>query len=198
MKKLVLREERERVKKRNQIGLVLILTFLLVASTVGFAIQDNLGRQGNNVNGTQNYEKITYNGFEFTNKNGFWVMDNYVFRNSPEQSVNAVINENLKKIQDYEGKKVYVQSENEKAEAEISLNLGQVAENVQKACLEASECALKDSSLPVKTCEDDFIIIKKSESSKVSRTNNCVYIEGSEDDLIKITDEFLFRVLGVK
>lgn len=189
MKKLVSKEEKERARKRNQVVVGIILVFLMVASTLGYAIQGNLG----NNQGSQNPGELNYNGFKFTYVNGFWTLGNFVFRNSPEDVQDVGLG--IKDAQNYRGKPAYIQSENEEAGIEASLNMGQIASRVQEACIESIGCS---SDLPVKTCNDNFIIIKESEIERVSQVDNCVYIEGKKENLVMLTDGFLFKVLGVK
>ena len=69
------------------------------------------------------------------------------------------------------------------------------AERIQKACPEGKKCS---SDLPAKTCADNFIIIEEGNSSAIRQDNGCVYIRGAKDELVKISDEFLFRILGIK
>ena len=102
MRRLVSKEERERLRKKNRVTVGIILAFLMVASTLGFAIQDNLGKSGNGGNPS----KITYNGFEFTNTNGFWVFQNFVFRYNPEEV--SDIGSGLRNMEGYGGEPVYI------------------------------------------------------------------------------------------
>lgn len=190
MRKLVSKEEREKSRKRNQVTVGVILVFLMVASTIGFAVQGNLGNSGT---GNENSDKLTYNGFEFSYLNGFWVFENFVFKNNPKEVPD--IGSDLKNIDEYRGKPLYIQSEDENAESELYVNLGQVAERVQKVCVEGTACL---EGLPIKTCNDNFIIVKESEIAKISQSDGCVYIEGKKEELVKLTDQFLFRILGIK
>jgi len=191
MKRLVSKEEQERLRKKNQWTVGLILVFLMVASTLGFAIQSNLGSSGA---GNENPSKLTYNGFEFTNANGFWVFGNFVFRYNPEETPD--IGSGLSNIEEYRGKPVYIQSENEVAGAEAYVNLAQVAERVQEACIENGGVCVE--GLPVKTCSDNFVIIREKEASSISQVDGCVYIEGEKEDLVKLVDQFLFKILGIR
>ena len=189
MKRLVSKEEREKQRKRNQVVVGAILVFLMVASTLGYAIQGSLGKSGN----TENPSELDYNGFKFSYVNGFWVLGNFVFRNSPKNVTD--IGFGLNNAQSYQGMPVYVQSEDEEAEIEVTVNLRQIAERVQRACTENSNCT---AGLPVKTCNDNFIIIKEGEIEGVSQVGGCVYIEGKKENLVMLVDEFLFKILGVK
>ena len=140
-------------------------------------------------------ERINYNGFEFTEQNGFWILNkdntNFIFRFNPNQV--EKIDSELKPLANYESKPLYFNSENVLAESEIRTNLAQFVEKMQSACLE-EEC---DESSQIRTCENNFIIIREG-SKKISQEGNCVFIEGKTDDLTKLTDEFLFKILGIE
>ena len=196
MRKIISRYERGRTRKRNQIIVGVILVFVMLGSILGFAFQGgnflgNFGGDGNAGSGSSN--KVVYNDLEFVNQNGLWVLGSFVFRNVPQQVED--IGTGLKDINNYQGRPLYIYSESEDAEIEISVNLGQVAQRVQKACLEGLEC---QGDFPVKTCEDNFIIIKESNNSMISQEDNCVYIEGLKEDLTGLADQFLFKILGIR
>jgi hypothetical protein len=92
-------------------------------------------------------------------------------------------------------KPLYLQTESDEAGVEIYVNMAWIAERVTPACLSGTKCA---ENVPIKTCNDNLIIIQESEINTVRQENNCVYIEGKKEDLVKLTDEFLFRILGIK
>lgn len=168
-----------------------ILIFLMFASTLGYAIQSTLGDDPGNVNtGSGN---VTYNGYEFSNYNGFWVLGNFVFKYNPEQVPD--VGSDLKSAQEYQGKPLYIQSVDENARNEIQVNMGQIAQRVQDACLEGTQCA---SGLPIKSCSDNFITIKESQSNSIRQVDGCVYIEGKKEDLVKLADQFLFKILDIR
>ncbi len=189
MRGIISKEERERVRRRNQIVVGAILVFLMVASTLGYAIQGNLG----DTQGSGNSAELNYNGFKFSYINGFWVLGSFVFRNSPKDV--KEVSSSLDLAQKYQGEPVYIQSENEEAEAEATINLQQIAQRVQRACVESTNCT---ENLPVKTCSDNFIIIKESDVDRISQVDNCVYIEGKKENLVMLVDGFLFKILGIK
>jgi len=191
MRRLVSKEEEEKKRKRNQTILVLFLAFIMVLSTIGFAIQSNSGTDPIGTSGNE----IEYNGYKFVNQNGLWVLGSYVFQNTPQQVED--IEAEVKTASNYQGKPAYIYSEDELAEAEIALNLGQIALRVQKACPEG-ESANCNSGLPVKTCSDNFIIIKESNSSSITQESGCVFIEGEKEQLVELADQVLFKILGVR
>ena len=190
MKRFISKSEKGRKTKRKQIIIGVSLAFLMILSVLGFALQG--GRGGDNSNDGSSNSTI-YNGYEFVNQNGLWVLGSFVFRYNPQQVPN--IGFGLKDATFYQGKPVYIYSESEEAKLEVFMNLGLVAQRVQNACIESGECS---GDIPTKTCEDNFIIIKEGDSSMITQGNNCVYIEGLQEDLTKLTDQFLFKILGIR
>ena len=189
MKRLISKSEKERKTKRNQIIIGVSLAFLMVLSVLGFALQ------GNTNNEDENSEKVVYNGLEFTYIDGFWRIGSFAFKYNPEQV--PEIGSELKDVTFYQGLPAYIYSENEEAETEARVNLLQITDNVQRACIdeEGINCS---KELPIKTCEDNFVIIKENNISLIKQENNCVYIEGPEEELVGLVDQFLFKIFGVK
>ncbi len=192
MRRLISKEEEERKRKRNQTILVVFLALIMVLSTIGFAIQSNSGTA--QADGTLGNE-IEYNGYRFVNQNGLWVLnnENFVFRYTPQEVPD--IGSGLKPLNSYQGKPAYLYSEDNGAEVEIAVNLGQVVQRIQKACPENTNCTL---DLPVKTCADNFIIIREDTNNSIVQSNNCVYIQGTKEQLAALADQFLFKILGIR
>ena len=71
----------------------------------------------------------------------------------------------------------------------------QIVQRIQPACLD-KECD-EDENLAVKNCTDNFIIIKKDDVSKIEQEDNCVFISAPQENLTRITDEFLFKILSI-
>ena len=147
----------EKRRRRNQIIVGLILIFVMFFSVLGFGFQG--GHSGGvdpatNPNKGNSNERINYNGFEFTEQNGFWILNkdntNFIFRFNPNQV--EKIDSELKPLANYESKPLYFNSENVLAESEIRTNLAQFVEKMQSACLE-EEC---DESSQIRTCENNF------------------------------------------
>ena len=193
MRRLVSKEEEARKKKRNQIIVGVVLVGVMILSSISFALQGGLG--GNTGQENTSGNEIEYNGFKFANQNGLWVLGNYVFRYLPGEvdDINNVSSE-IKPISNYQGKPAYIYSEDEDAEIDVVVNLGPVAQRLQKACPEATNCS---SDLPVKTCDNNFIIIKEDTENSITQENNCVFIKGQKEDLAKLIDAFLFKALGI-
>ena len=202
MRKITTRGDLTKQKKRKQIIVGLILVGVMGFSTIGFAFQNTLGqgpanpRNDNNQEGGNPYF-VEYNGYEFilsSQQLGLWILGNgqFGFSYTPNQ-VERIPGE-VNSINSYYGKTLYVSSVSEGAEAEIYRNLDSIILRRQYACLSEENC---EENLPVKTCEDNFIIIEEAEISEIVQVNNCVFIRGPQEDLPKLADEFLFKIIGV-
>jgi len=200
MRKIMSAGEEAKRKKRNQIIIGVLLALIMVLSTLGFALQGSLG--GGQAQGQDSGlgNEVEYNGFRFVNYNGLWVLGSFVFRYLPQQvpDVKPEAGFEIKPASKYQGMPAYVYSEDSEAESEIIVNLGQVAQRVQRACPEDIVCE-GEENLPVKTCNDNFVIIKESNSSNsIRQEGNCVFIDGEKEQLAALADQFLFKTLGVR
>jgi hypothetical protein len=196
MRKITLKHTK-RKKDRMKQFIVWGVLFIMLFSTIGYSF---LGRESESI------KKLDYNGFEFTNQNGFWLLNignlEFAFKYNPNEV--EEINSELKYLDNYYEKPLYIFSESNEATSEIYTNLNQVVLRMQPACLEedilkeynvSKEC---DKTLPTKTCEDNFIIISETNDTKLIQDKNCVFIQDRQENLLKITDEFLFQTLGIK
>lgn len=196
MRKLISHEDREKKKHRNQFIVVIVLGVVLVLSIAGFALQGALGGSSSSSQGT-----TTYNGFQFTRSDNYWIIGNFVFQNGPMNvsNLSSTVTGLLNNAQDYQGSPVYIYSEDAGARAEAYANFANIALRVQDACPSESTSpnANCTENVPTKTCSDNFIIIKSANTSMIKQDNGCVYIEGPQQDLVKLTDEFLYKILGI-
>jgi len=190
MRKIVSKYKEDKKRKRNQLIVGFVLIFIMFFSVLGYSLG---GRDA-----TEDSNKINYNGFEFENQNGFWVLNmgnfDFIFRYNPEQVEKSYSLVNP--LNNYYQKPLYVSSESIEAESEIYINLNQIVLRMQPACLEGEEC--EDENMAVKTCADNFIIIRESNFSNIIQEENCVFIKAPQENLTRITDEFLFKILGVE
>jgi len=191
IKRIQTKQDRERRSKRNNWILAGVLIFVMFGSVFGVVV-NSFG------SGSQS-ESITYNGFIFLNENGAYSTQvgssRFYFSNNPQDTDSISKEVSLfKTLSDYSGT-VYISSEDYPSFVEIQGNLYPYADVVQ-ACKEGEPCT--DETLPKKTCLDNMILIKVSEENKIYESSNCVYIEGKERDLLKLTDEFLLRIIGIK
>ncbi|MBL7058948.1 hypothetical protein ISS08_00655 [Candidatus Pacearchaeota archaeon] len=191
MRKIATKKEELKKQKRNQVIIGSILILIMFSSVIGYGFQTSSTESPSS-------SQSTYNGFEFLNQNDIWYLTindvNFAFRYHPTQV--GQTNMSLNTLNEYYQKPLYIQSFNAEAEAEVYLNLGQLTLRTQKACFE--QCDDENSTLPIKTCQDNFILIEESEINEVVQEDNCVFIRGSEENILKTIDSFLFRVLGIE
>lgn len=195
MRKIISKEEEAKKRKKNQFIVGGVLIVVMFFSTLGFAFQGgHTGRSNTNSN------EIVYNNFRFINQHDLWFTGNghlnFVFTYNPNEIEESKYF--INPLIDYQGKPLYIYSEDENAETEIQRNFdpraNPIVQRIQPACLNKEEC---EGDLPIKTCEDNFIIIRESEISKVVQEENCVYIEGPKGNLTQITDGFLFNLFEI-
>lgn len=189
MRKIVSRREDAKKKRRNQLIVGIVLVFIMLFSVLGYAFQPNTGPGSS--------DTVIYNGYEFENQNGLWVLNlggfSFVFRYNPEQVER--IDGDVKTLENYYQKPLYISSENQETETEVYANFRQVALRTQPACIVNETCI--DEELPLKTCEDNLIVIQEADTNEIYQEENCVFIRGSREDIIMVVDEFLFKALGI-
>jgi hypothetical protein len=161
------------------VGFVLI--GLMLFSTIGFAFSGFYGSSGSDEGETQ--DTPYFNG-------NYWIYplggQEYYFTNSIESIEFDELSFDLS-LNQYVGKNLYIDSENEEVLRMIGSNLGRFADRVQEACY--GEC---ERDLPEKECSENIIVYKDSEEENVVKEDNCIFIDGS----LKTVDSFLYRVLG--
>lgn len=182
MRKIISKHHSEKKSRRNRMILGLVLIFIMFFSVAEYALfgQDP-GEDA--IQGTTNTN--TYNGFQFLEQNGYWILNieekSFIFSYNPNevQRINSVVNP----IENYNGKVLYLVSNSSTVKSEIRANLAQFTNGIIENDKE--------------NCTQNTIIIKEGNENKISPKENCVYIEGKNEDLIKITDEFLFKLLEI-
>ena len=197
IKRIESKEQKEKKSKRNQWILAGILVLIMLASIFGIIFQDLAGTGTS----SQQSSDVTFNGYTFQAVNGYYVLQigsqTFYFSQNPQNVDSIIKTVNLSKtMPDYIGQVVYVSSEDYNSYNEIYSDMGNYTTRIQEACAENETCA--DSTLPTKTCADNLIIVKEAPEDKIYQKDNCVYIEGNQNDLLSLTDEFLMRIIGVK
>lgn len=192
MRKITAKRTHEKKQKRNQkIGTV-VLIIILLSSIIGYAISGSVSKKN----------KIYYKGYEFVEENGFWFVEKegmrFSFRYNPNDVGEIAENSVVNLLDSYFSKPIYISSEDIESESEIYRNLlGQnnIVQRMQLACLEGEAC--DNEELPIKTCGENFIIIREAEISSIKQENHCVFIGGKSENLAKITDSFLLKIIGL-
>jgi len=197
MRKIISKPEGKRKKRAKQVILGVILAVVITLSTIGYSFDVSERKSSGDS------ESIIYNEFEFIKEESFWTtfMGNqrFYFSYNPNEAKTGDDAEITKTLTDYSSKPLYISSESPEAEYEIYRNLDRFILRRQYACLNSSgkKC---DKNYPVKTCDDDFIIIEKRNSgnNEIRQEQNCIFISGKEEELVKLADRFLFEILEIQ
>jgi len=189
MRKIISKHKEEKKRRRNQFLVGSFLIFIMIISLLGYSFRDD-----------EENQKIKYNGIEFIKESNLWNAEinglKFYFTYNPNEV--KELNETLKKLNNYYNKPLYFYSNNSEAETEIYRNLfysNQIVQRVQNACLEGEECK---EDLPIKNCNDNIIIIKDSDKNEVIQEQNCIFIKGKTEDMMKLVDSFLYNIIGVQ
>jgi len=190
IRKITPKGDEEKRKKRNQILVSVILASIMILSTLVYSFGTNLGENSKT--------KLKYNNYDFEYFNGLWNTnisgEIFGFASTPFNSYN--VTSDINSLESYYGKPLYLFSENTDAENEIYRNLYKTASEISPACPENEKGC--NENIPVKNCSDNFIIIKEGNSSGVYQKENCAFIFGAYENLTKITDGFLLKIIGVQ
>lgn len=191
MKKIETAGEKEKREARNRLIIGIILVGIMVLSTAGYAFFTNERTNANSG------ESINYNGLIFEKGNdGFWHTTlqgyNFSFSFNPKETEN-ITGYIFLKLNSYANKPLYFSSgSNAMGISEITRNLGSFVERVQYACI--NNCS---EDLPVKNCSDNIISIKDANETLIKQEENCSYILARYDDVLKASDKFIFKILGI-
>ena len=177
-----LKEKRSKKNTRTKqivVGLVLVVVMLL--STLGYAFQGTTQKKS---------KDVVYGDYTFVGVGGNWNLKgtNLYFNYNPSETPDLNLS-----FPDYNQKEVYLDIKNFEIKSEVTNILSYVALRVQDACLEGEECL---ENVPIKDCTNNLIIVREGENSYLDK--NCVFIQSSEEDLMKTVDGFLFKLLGIK
>lgn len=190
MRKITSKYQERKKQKRNTLVVGIILIFVMFASVFGIVV-NSFGKD------KETDSIIEYNGYEFLNENDLWYTSignfDFVFKYNPDQTKD--IETELHYLNNYQNKPLYIYSEDYDSKIEIYRNLDQIVERMQPACFSDEKC---EGDYPTKTCFDNFIIIEVGNESEIIQNESCVYIRGAEEELLGLTDEFLFNIIGIK
>ncbi len=194
MEKLRTRKQRERINRRNQIIIGIILIGIMAFGGVGFL---NTSTKGDALDS----EDIEYNGIMFIKNGDSWNFQtsngNFITRYNPNQTKDIIFTSQTS-VQDYINKPLYLVSPPGETFAEISSNLVQFPQRINNACLRDLECL---GDYPIKNCSVDNVIIIREpvekEPERVYNEEKCFFIVSEYANQTKYADAFLFGILDV-
>ena len=192
IRRLTSKEEERKKAKKNQLIIGVALVGLMVLSTFGIIV-NSFGEE-------ENTEEINYNGYVFEESSGIYSISlgdsDFYFRSNPLELKNIDYSSNYSKlIIDYLSQSIYIDSTDQTIYAELYQNLFPFAQKIQPACINESTCP--SANYPIKDCQENIIIIRESENNNSYQEENCIFIEGKKENLIKLTDKFIFKLIGL-
>lgn len=197
MRKIKTMADVERVQRRNNIILGLVMIFLLTASTAGYSLMSA---------DSEEESVVSEEGFDFVRENGMWKLvigeDVFGFRNLPSEVADVSVDISAE-LGMYNGKAVYFVNPGEGV-SEILSNIGDYVLRYQETCL-GEVVSLENNSfvvprgecegdLPVKDCSNNIIVFEVGNETMVYGEGNCVFITG---DVLRGSDAFLYKLLGI-
>jgi hypothetical protein len=194
MRKITSKTEQKKKQKRNQLIIGGILVLVMLTSVFGIIV-NSFGSQ-------ENSKKQKFSEYTFIQNGGLWQTEfnnvQLAFSYLPNQSLeNQIQIENsIKTLESYYAKPLYLYSEDYYSTNEIYNTLYPFVSRMQFACISEESCNSPD--YPIKNCSENFILIRKSETPQIIQNQSCVYIQGPQQELQKITDEFLYQVFEIK
>ena len=178
MRKLENNADKERRERRKKQIVMVILLGLLVMSSAGFAFSLAFGN--GNAGGDSSGQTGDINSNDGGGGSGFL---KYSYDDVKNISVEPSISSGL-----IQGKLVYLAGEDNEAIAELETGISGYAGRIQRACY--GSCT---QDLPEKNCSDTLIVIRNSETQKVTRNESCIFIDGNS----QAVDAFIYSLSGL-
>lgn len=194
MRKIVSKQEAEKKKRKNQFIVGGVLIFVMFMSVMGYAFQ-NSALGGSSGSSTNSNQTVNYDGVNFVNQNGFWVLQSgnvrLAFTYNPSEIPASNLTGLTKIIQDFSGKPLYIYSNDSTAKSELEFNMKNFASSIQEGNLTSSGLG--------PDCSFNSIIIENTNNETgVKEKQNCIIISGQGEELIKTIDNLLFKLLGIR
>ena len=163
----------------------------MISSAIGFVY----------TNDSNDANTINYNGFKFKlTENYNYIVDiqgkQFIFDNLPSQVEDiklpdfSILNSKYYLMINYSEKNGNIDYSMNK----LAYTLNLVGKKSVLACANSEEC---NNYLPVKDCSEDAFYFKKGNIGKISLQDKCVIIEGSDLELVRLTDKINMKLAGI-
>jgi len=199
MRKILNKNDGEKERKRNTLIIGIFLIIIMMFSTVGYAFYSS-------DRSSDSQQTTEYNGVEFKQTNyGSWIfeIEGYNF----ETTYNPLDTENIsvitsKNIQNYQNRVLYLGINSgedifQVFNNELISNLDPFIPRSNFACID-NTCS---EDYPIKKCTEENIIILVQDQGGFTRVidqGDCQYVYSSSQDLTRVADALLFKILGIQ
>jgi hypothetical protein len=187
MRKIISQTSKEGKEARNRRIMVIIVAVIMLFSVIGYSFK---GFSSDEV------ERKNYGGIEFQLTERGWYFSiqglEFIMQYLPEDTMNISTNITLD-TQSYVNSPLYFSTDSlPEGIREIEGNLYNIVPRMQYACLDenCTEYAIKNCS------EDNIIIIKEYNETFISQEDNCITIYTINDEVIRASDRFLYKIFG--
>jgi hypothetical protein len=193
MRKIITKDERHKINRRNQLIIGGVMIGLMLLSTLGYAISV---KEGNNKN---DVKKLEYKGIIFLKESEYWLFQysgaNFITKYNPKETEN-ISSFGYLFLEKYKDKPLYIAGDRAEAYMEINTNLMQLVQRIQPSCNEKN-CS---ENLPVKNCSIDNIIIfivPNNSSDSIKIQEKCIIITADYPERIRYADNVIYKILGI-
>jgi hypothetical protein len=202
MRKIKSMAEIQKLQRRNNIILGVVMIFLLVVSTAGYSIMSA---------DSEDNEKVNELGFDFFRDQGLWKIvvgeEVFGFLNLPSEVSDIDVNISMQ-LGEYSRQPLYFVNLGDGV-SEVLRNMQRYVLRYQESCLqqdgegvaggEGNESVDNETGcsgdFPIKDCSSNLIVFESGNETKVYSQDNCVFIVG---DVIRGSDAFLYKLFGIQ
>lgn len=191
MRKIISKAEEKKRERKGRIIISVLLLSIMVLSVFGIIV-DSIGKS------EKNSGNIIYNGVEFfSNQERFFFQIkgvDFTILNFPSNLTGIIIPNDLNTIEHYSDAPLYVYSKDRNIESQIYYNFNDFSSRIQPGCVENEECY---GDFPIKTCENNFILVLQGEEVNITQKENCVFIRAPKEEMQRALDAFFLKITGV-
>ncbi len=190
LKRIESREEIEKRNARKQMAAGIILVAIMVISTAGYAIVDRTKEQA-----------ILYKGNKFLRAGSGWQLSNsFITTRFLPSEVDEIQCNCISSAQEFADRQIYLVAftDSERIAADEVLRNLQFL-RVQRACLQEEQNNTGCEELPLKSCDDDTLLIIKTvkNTTMVYEEGKCILIEAPSENLTMAADRLVFSLYKI-
>lgn len=174
--------------KKRKILLPLLICFIIITSILGYM-------------SSSDSEKIKYKEYKFNKVNNGWltyINDNKILLvNNPNELEDYNIKVSLNELNSAQKIYLSISPKDKLFLSNLQNIIPYLTQRVITSCYEDNEYCVE---LPLKNCNDSsieikVILIKKSENSKFYYEDNCLVIQGNQEEITKMIDKLTLELL---